>query len=370
MVANTIEYVWIGGNYELRSKIKVLYNDHIVDSLAYIPEWNFDGSSTNQADGTDSEVIIKPRAIFSSQDTNHKYVLCDTYTPSGIPLETNNRVKAEKIFDKKLSESPWYGMEQEYFLIDKQTNKPLGFDGNKTQGQYYCSIGANNAYGRNIAEEHLNYCIKYGIKVSGMNSEVAPGQWEYQVGPCEGIEAGDHLWMARYFLEKTAENHNVVVSIDPKPLLGDWNGSGCHTNYSTKSMREGIDDKKGIFFIKNAIEKLSKNHDEHMKVYGTGNELRMTGKHETASYDVFSYGIANRGASVRIGNTNYKNECGYFEDRRPSSNCDPYLVTSILFETTILKQDKEDTENTEDTKDKNNEGNIIRSVSFENMPIY
>ena len=333
MVVTIVEYVWIGGNYELRSKIKVIYNDKIINNISDVPVWNYDGSSTDQAAGTDSEVIIKPRAFFGNKDTNHKFVLCDTYTPSGIPLETNNRVKAEKIFDKKLSESPWYGMEQEYFLIDKQSHKPLGFDGNKSQGQYYCSIGANNAFGRDIAEEHLNYCIKHGIKISGMNAEVAPGQWEYQIGPCEGIEAGDHLWMARYFLEKIAEKNNVGVSIDPKPLLGDWNGSGCHTNFSTKSMREGKDEKKGLFYINNAIEKLSKNHKEHMDVYGTGNELRMTGKHETASYDVFSYGIADRGASVRIPMGTANDGYGYLEDRRPSANMDPYLVCTMLIET-------------------------------------
>jgi len=235
-----------------------------------------------------------------------------------------------------LEEEPWFGIEQEYFIIDPKTNNPLGFDENKKQGQYYCSVGAENAFGRKIAEEHLLECINYGVIVSGMNAEVAPGQWEYQVGPCVGIESGDHLWISRYILQKIAEKHNVIINFEPKPLSGDWNGSGCHTNYSTKKMREGTKNKTGLDYINEAIDKLSKKHNEHMNVYGSGNELRMTGQHETASYNVFSFGTANRGASVRIGNTNMRNQKGYFEDRRPSSNCDPYLVTSKIFETTVL----------------------------------
>lgn len=335
MSVTRLEYVWIDNNYNLRSKIKVIYNENI-DSINNIPEWNYDGSSTNQSSGEDSEVIIKPQRMFlSKKDPFHILVLCDTYTPTEEILKTNNRYNANEIFNTKLDAEPWFGMEQEYFIIDPITNKPLGYNENKTQGQYYCSVGTENAFGRKIAEEHLLECVNYGVKISGINAEVAPGQWEYQIGPCEGIEMGDNLWIARYLLQKIAETHNVIINIDPKPLSGDWNGSGCHTNYSTKPMREGISENNGLYYINNAIEKLSEKHTEHMKVYGSGNEKRMTGEHETASYDKFTSGVANRGASVRIGNANVKNKKGYFEDRRPSSNCDPYLVTSKIFETTI-----------------------------------
>lgn len=331
-----VEYVWIGGNNELRSKTKVLNKD--INEVNDLPIWNFDGSSTQQADGKDSEVIIKPRALFNDpfRMRNHKLVLCDTYTPNDEPLLNNHRVWANELFEQKLDEEPWFGLEQEYFLMDSKTNLPLGFGEDKTQGQFYCSAGADNAFGRNVAEKHLYACIHAGIKISGINAEVAPGQWEFQIGPCVGIEEGDHLWMARYLLQRVAEQHGVIVNLEPKPVKGDWNGSGCHTNYSTKNMRNGKDNKTGLHYIHDAIEKLSMKHDEHMKVYGTGNDERMTGEHETASFDKFSHGIANRGASVRIGNDNYKNQKGYFEDRRPSSNCDPYLVTGIIFETTCL----------------------------------
>ena len=325
----TVEYVWIGGNNELRSKIKVLEDDE----TRTIPDWNYDGSSTNQASGEDSEVIIKPRCIF--KDPFQKYpggqlVLCDTYTPDDLPLSNNMRFLANDIFNKKLDEKPWYGLEQEYFMM--KNGKPLGFDESKPQGQYYCSVGAENAFGREIALKHLEYCIIAGIKISGINAEVAPGQWEFQIGPCEGIRAGDHLWMARYILQRIGEEYDIKIDFSPKPLSGDWNGSGCHTNYSTEIMRE----ENGLEHINVAILKLGEKHKEHMKVYGIENELRMTGEHETASFDKFSFGIANRGASIRIGNATFNNKCGYFEDRRPSSNCDPYIVTSKIFKTTCL----------------------------------
>ena len=332
-----VEYVWIGGCNELRSKTKVV--NGMIKSVDELSDWNYDGSSTAQANGDDSEVIMKPCALFNDpfRGGHHKIVLCDTYTPQGEPLKNNHRVWAKEIFDKKLDEEPWFGLEQEYFLMDPKTGKSLGYNSDKKQGQFYCSAGAENAFGREIAEKHLHACIYAGITISGINAEVAPGQWEFQIGPCVGIDEGDHLWMARYLLDRVAEIHGVTVNIDAKPLKGDWNGSGCHTNYSTKNMREGNENKTGLMFIEEAVKKLSFKHDEHMAVYGTGNEERMTGEHETASFDSFSHGIANRGASIRIGNENYKNQKGYFEDRRPSSNCDPYLVTGMIFKTTCLE---------------------------------
>lgn len=328
------EYIWIGGNMELRSKCRVLDLPNNFE----LPDWNYDGSSTNQAEGRDSEIIIKPRKTYPCPFRKgvNVLVLCDTYYPNGEPHPTNNRAKAVKIFDQKIYEHPWYGLEQEYFLIDLETGKPLGCKEDvPKQGQFYCSIGAANAFGRSVAEEHLEACLHAGLKISGINAEVAPGQWEFQVGPCEGIEAGDQLWIARYILERISEKYNYKVELRPK-LLKELNGSGCHCNYSTKDMREGTMMKDGIEFIDEAIDKLSLKHLEHMKVYGDGNEERMTGLHETSSYDKFSCGRANRGCSIRIPNDTINNHRGYFEDRRPASNCDPYLVTSIIYETTCL----------------------------------
>ena len=333
------DYVWIGGNMELRSKVMVLEGNDA--TLADFPEWNYDGSSTGQASGSDSEVIIKPNSVYKCpfRKGDNVIVFCDTYLPNGQPHPTNHRFGAKLIFDKKLELEPWYGLEQEYFLMDCTTGKPYGeFEEPIVQGQYYCSVGSRNAFGRKIADAHLDACLYAGLKISGINAEVAPGQWEFQIGPAVGIEAGDHLWMARYLLERLTEDFGGKVYIDyhPKPLQG-INGSGCHCNYSTNEMREGRDgqeEKKGIEFIYEAIKKLEDNHDEHMKVYGADNDKRMTGLHETSSYKRFTYGKANRGCSVRIGNKTVEDGQGYFEDRRPASNCDPYLVTSKIFETT------------------------------------
>ena len=348
------EYIWLGGTGELRSKARTLdlsnkynqFSNRIEKfSISDIPNWNYDGSSTEQATGTDSEVIIKPCSYYKCPFRNYNdiLVMCDTYKPDGTPLDGNNRHWAKQHFDKNLDAKPWYGIEQEFFMMtyngmpwqlnDLNTAKP--------QGQYYCSVGTENAFGRKLIEKHYDLCLYAGLSISGINAEVAPSQWEYQIGPVEGIEAGDQLWISRYILLRVAEEFEICINFEPKPLEGDWNGSGCHTNYSTQSMRNMdvvVETKTGLDYINEAIEKLSLKHDEHMKVYGSGNELRMTGHHETSSFNEFNSGVANRGASVRIPNETAKNKYGYFEDRRPSSNMDPYLVTGILFKTTVLDE--------------------------------
>ena len=335
------EYIWIGGNNELRSKCRVMNECDSVydkDSVYFYPDWNYDGSSTGQAIGSDSEVIMKARAVFKCpfRKGDNRMVLCDTYLPNGQPHITNHRAGAVEIFDKKPDEEPWFGLEQEYFLVNLKTWKPLGCEYSiPEQGQFYCGVGGGNALGRDVVEEHLEKCLYAGLRVSGINAEVAPAQWEFQIGPSLGIEAGDHLWMARYILNRVSEKYGVRIDLTPK-LIKEINGSGCHANFSTKGMRDGTSEKTGLELIDEAIMKLSKNHLEHMMIYGEGNKERMTGHHETASYDEFSFGRANRGKSVRIGNDTINNKKGYFEDRRPSSSCDPYLVTGKIFETCCL----------------------------------
>jgi len=330
-----LTYVWIGGNKELRAKSKTLpKKDYQVSDL---PDWDYDGSSTKQATGESSEVIIKPQAIF--KDPFRKdglLVLCDTYLPSGLPHPTNKRHNAVKNFNQKLEEEPWYGIEQEFFLMKKGTKTPIGFPDNgfpAPQGQYYCSIGASNCVGRDVLECFYRAALYAGLKITGINMEVAPGQWEFQVGPCIGIEEGDHLWMARYILGRVSEGFNMDVNYEPKPVKGDWNGSGGHTNYSTKSMRK----TGGYEHILKAIKKLEENHDHMITVYGDeNNKERLSGIHETAHWSKFSWGIANRGATIRVGNKVHDEKKGYFEVRAVSSNIDPWYVTSEIFKTTCL----------------------------------
>ncbi|KAI3982902.1 hypothetical protein MKX01_010385 [Papaver californicum] len=333
------EYIWIGGSgTDMRSKARTLRGP--ITGPSQLPRWNYDGSSTGQAPGEDSEVILYPQAIFKDpfRRGNNILVICDAYTPAGEPIPTNKRFSAAQIFNHHdvEKEVPWYGLEQEYTLLQKDINWPLGwpvcgFPG--PQGPYYCSTGADKAFGREVVDAHYKACLYAGINISGINGEVMPGQWEFQVGPSVGIAAGDELWAARYILERITELAGVVLSLDPKPIKGDWNGAGCHTNYSTASMRE----EGGYEVIKAAIEKLSLRHKEHIAAYGEGNERRLTGHHETADMNTFSWGVANRGCSVRVGRDTEKDgKAGYFEDRRPASNMDPYVVTSMVAETTIL----------------------------------
>lgn len=332
------QYVWIGGTgSDLRSKTKTITKE--VKSLDDLPVWNFDGSSTGQAPGDDSEVYLKPVKMFRDpfRGGHHLLVLCECVLPDGkeTPIEGNTRRKCNEIMTAAADLRPWFGIEQEYTLFHMDGRTPLGWPSNgfpAPQGPYYCSAGAENSFGRYIVDAHYRACLYAGIQMSGTNAEVMPGQWEYQVGPCEGIESGDQLTMSRYIMQRVCEEFGVRVSFDPKPISGDWNGAGCHTNYSTQPMREA----GGYEKIVEAVEKLSAKHDLHISNYGVGNDRRLTGAHETAHIGKFSYGVANRGASVRIPRQAKLEGKGYFEDRRPASNMDPYVVTGLLVDTTCL----------------------------------
>ena len=319
------EYIWIDSAGTLRSKTRVC-----LDGVISI--WNFDGSSTGQAQGSDSEVIIAPVVLFNDpfKGGSNKLVLCSVHTYAGAH-STNFRAHAQDVFKKHAWARPWFGLEQEYFIMSG--NDPLGWKAGAQapQGGFYCGVGTNNAFGRHVADEHMDLCIKAGVRICGLNAEVAPGQWEFQIGICEGVDAADHLWMARYILERVAEKHGLWINYHPKPLRerGEWNGSGCHINFSTTEMREA----GGMECINSAIDKLRANHSVHMEVYGAHNDLRMTGLHETAQFDKFTWGVGDRTASVRIGLDTAKRGCGYFEDRRPGANIDPYRATSKLVET-------------------------------------
>ncbi|KAF2861333.1 hypothetical protein K470DRAFT_257008 [Piedraia hortae CBS 480.64] len=334
------EYVWIDSTGSTRSKCKTL--PKAPSSIKDLPHWNFDGSSTGQAMGDDSDVYLRPVAMYADpfRQGDNILVLCDTWMASDKPNAFNFRHDAAILMEKHAKHEVWFGLEQEYTLLDP-SGWPYGWPKNgfpAPQGPYYCANGTGRVFGRDIVEAHYKACIYAGINISGTNAEVMPGQWEYQVGPCTGIELGDQMWMSRFLLHRVAEDFGITVTFAPKPIPGDWNGAGLHTNVSTKEMRaEG-----GIKAIEQAMQALSKRHAEHMRVYGEGNEARMTGRHETASYDKFSWGVANRGASVRINRAVAEEKKGYFEDRRPASNADPYQITGMIVETICGKAEGAD----------------------------
>ena len=324
------EYIWIDGTEpspSLRSKTKVLPNG------SDFPIWGFDGSSTNQAPGSNSDCVLRP--VFSCPDPisggDNKLVMCEVLLPDMSPHPTNNRAACAEVAAKHENQESWFGIEQEYSLFESDGKQPLGFpEGGfpEAQGPYYCSVGANYNFGRDVSEAHATACIDAGLGIAGTNAEVMPGQWEFQVGPLGPLEVSDQLWLSRWLLHRVAEEFGVVVSIDPKPVSGDWNGAGCHTNFSTKAMRESYQP------IIDACEALGKNITEHIENYGAGNDKRLTGLHETQSIDQFSYGVSDRGASIRIPWQVEVDQKGYLEDRRPASNMDPYLVTKLLVQTT------------------------------------
>lgn len=336
-------YIWTDADGELRCKTMI----NQTGELDTLPWWTYDGSSTNQAKGYRSDVRLKPVSVFNDpfQDQGY-FVLCETYVYDHdehvvVPHPTNTRCSCVNTMDQVKDEEPMFGVEQEYILYDRM-GKPLEWlersdPGLGGQGPYYCGVGGDRAFGREIAIEHANRCLAAGVKVCGTNAEVMASQWEYQVGICHGIEMGDHMLMARYIMGRVTEKYGVRADIQPKPMKGDWNGSGCHTNFSTKTMRE----ENGLDAILAARDKLSQNHSVHMEVYGKDNRQRMSGQHETSNYDKFSKGefdgIGDRSASIRIPLHVYQNKKGYLEDRRPGSNADIYAVTDRIIRTICLE---------------------------------
>ena len=293
------------------------------------PMWNFDGSSTLQADGSSSDCLLKPVAIFPDPDRNSGYlVMCEVLNADRTPHATNGRSTIEEDDDDF-----WFGFEQEYFLWDPESNLPFGFPRDHTpQGQFYCSVGAKNAYGRDVIEDHLDQCLEAGLNIEGINAEVAVGQWEYQIFAKGAKDAGDQIWVSRYLAERNAEKYGLHIEWHPKPLgATDWNGSGMHANFSDSRMR----DEGGEELMTKICEAFGQNIMKHIEVYGAHNEQRLTGLHETQSIHEFSYGVSDRGASIRIPVTTMEDGwIGRLEDRRPASNGDPYKIAAAIITTT------------------------------------
>lgn len=324
-----LEYLWLDG-YEptqnLRSKTKVEEHENFKGTLEEIGNWSFDGSSTRQAEGGSSDCWLYPVAIYPDPARINGYlVMCEVMNADGTPHSTNGRATIDDDGDF------WFGFEQEYFIMDSETNLPIGFPHHGSQGQYYCAVGGKNTFGRSLVEEHADLCIQAGINFEGINQEVACGQWEFQLFAKGAKKAGDEIWVARYLLERLTEDKGMYIEYHPKPLGDtDWNGSGMHANFSNEVLRT-CGDKAVYDKICEAFRPVVA---EHIAVYGAYNDQRLTGKHETASIHDFSYGVSDRGCSIRIPliavQKGYK---GWLEDRRPASNGDPYKIAARIIKT-------------------------------------
>lgn len=340
------EYIWLDGaqpTQQLRSKARVVGVPRN-PSPADFPGWGFDGSSTGQATGEDSDCLLQPVRVARDprRGAGSHLVLCEVLNPDGTPHASNRRAELRDILQAAGPEAdPWAGFEQEYTIYD--ADRPLGFPANgypAPQGPYYCSVGSDVAFGRQLADAHAEACLAAGLMIYGINAEVMPGQWEFQIGtrgrtdePADALTMADHLWLARFLLHREGERFGYRVSFANKPVAGDWNGAGMHTNFSTAATR--LPDT-GLDAIEDAIDALSRRRDVHIAHYGAGLADRLTGLHETCSIDSFRAGVAHRGASVRIPQSVAIDGHGYLEDRRPGANADPYRVVARLVETVCL----------------------------------
>jgi glutamine synthetase len=321
------EYIWIDGTKPspiMRSKTRIVADGKEPDI------WGFDGSSTNQAPGANSDCVLRP--VFTVPDPirgrDNILVMCEVELTDFTPHPTNTRAFCVEAAEKYADQSPMFGIEQEYTFL--QNGRPLGWPENgfpAPQGPYYCGVGGEKMVGREIIERHTQACLDAGIAIEGTNAEVMMAQWEFQIGVLPAPLIGDQMWVARWLLHRIAEDYDVVVSFDAKPMKGDWNGAGAHTNFSTKATMESYD------AIVVACEALGRKADEHVAAYGAGIEDRLTGAHETQSYKSFSWGASDRGASIRIPWAVQKAKKGWLEDRRPNANVDPYVVAGMIINT-------------------------------------
>jgi glutamine synthetase len=331
MARHKLEYIWLDGYKPTQSlRSKVLIRDDFSGKVEDAPEWCFDGSSTGQAEGGSSDCLLKPVFVCPDPTTKNGFlVMNEVLNADRTPHESNGRATIDDD-----DADFWFGFEQEYTLWDIEINSPLGFPAAgyfpPPQGPFYCSVGAEFAVGRDIVDEHTDACIEAGLNIEGTNAEVMKGQWEYQIFAKGAAEAGDQIWVARYILEKIGEKHGVRINLHPKPIKGDWNGSGMHANFSNGPMREKGD--KQIFV--DICEEFGKFIPEHISVYGASNDERLTGEHETQSIEKYSYGVSDRGASIRIPiSTEQDGWVGRLEDRRTASNADPYKVAARIIKT-------------------------------------
>lgn len=339
-----IEYIWFGSNGEFRSKVRIIRSQPNQINRHLSTRWSYDGSSTGQATTEASEITLVPVAHYEDRSKKrYFYLLCDsvreTVDENGQITQATNLSERSRLADllnntEVSTLDIWFGFEQEFFIRDQYSLIAT------EQGPFYCGVEVprdSNPVSRSnrvleqvrpLTEAIVARCMDIGVNLTGWNLEVAPGQTEIQVFGA-GIKACDDLMMMRYMAHRVLAEHTMVPDFSPKPLGPDWNGSGLHTNVSTAQTRaEG-----GMDAIRTYMQRMEERHAEHISVYGEGNEQRLTGQHETSSMERFTWGVGNRASSVRIPTETARNGRGYFEDRRPAANANPYAIARVMMET-------------------------------------
>jgi glutamine synthetase len=339
----TFEYIWYDASGAFRSKVRIVHCSPTQINMHMRADWNYDGSSTGYTTTQNSEIILHPVATYTDRSRErYYYLLCESI------LQTQHldpRHQLERLFNQNQVSilEPWFGFEQEFFILDKRTNHILGTNPATPlppQGPYYCGVQLPSGYNyategdrgidrtRELTEAIVKRCMDIGVGVTGWNLEVAPGQTEIQVFG-HGLRACDDLMMMRYMAYRVLASHHCEPDFRPKPLGSAWNGSGMHTNVSTVQTRA----ENGMDVIQGYMSSLKQYHTAHIAVYGEGNEERLTGHHETSSMETFTHGIGDRTASVRIPTQTMHDGRGYFEDRRPAANANPYIVAERILKT-------------------------------------
>lgn len=366
-----LEYIWLDINEHIRSKIRVITTDNKIETIKQIPKWSYDGSSTGQSTTLNSEILLEPiymcynsfliskcltsfyKDIVSSNYIDKLIVLCNTtyYDKKNENTQERNKEQHQQHYQQEnyitealekfslkqnVNHDIWFGIEQEFFLFDKETLKPFKWDYYQSyketlEGEFYCGVNRSNITETKIMEEFLEKCLLSNLNISGINQEVEFTQWEYQIGPVKGIESAHQMIVAKFILLKICEKYNLYPVFHPKPIKTkdkEWNGSGCHINISTEKTRN----KEGIYEIYKIMEKMEKDHSNFIENYcGKNNHMRLTGKNETSNPDIFSYSIGGRNTSIRIPYQTKIDNRGYFEDRRPGSDINYYkIITKYL----------------------------------------
>lgn len=336
-----VDYVWVDGTGEnVRSKARTI--EFIPDNHKEVPVWGSDGKASMLPVPKESDVLLVPVAIYNDpfRRGNNKLVLCDTYEYDGKALPTNHRKSFCDALNKVCDQEIMWGLEQQYMVMDMD-ERPFGWpvmlgEPRKHMG-YYCSVGGNKVYGREIAESHYRACLYAGVQIASIHPDAIPGQWEFQIGVSPGIKGPDDLWMARYILGRISEEYGTHICYHPK-RYENLSGSSCHVNFSTKATRKD----NGLSTLQEYMQKLSKRHDEHLKKYdpygGEQNKRRLTGKDGASAADTFSSGVGDKNLSVRITKESETKKKGYVEDRRPAANGDPYAVCDMIVRTCLLDE--------------------------------